>query len=123
MAISEQSPEEAVDLKGEISDLEASVDLKALARNALALVGRQEQRQACDVIGRHRVGNGLTRAKFSDLLLVRIPQPTLAIRDHHAGRDGVDAYAVGSDQPSQRVGESDNRRLRRGVGWQCRRAA
>src|SRR5256885_5299864 len=38
---------------------EAPVDLKALARNALALVGRQKQRQTCDVAGRHRIGNGL----------------------------------------------------------------
>src|SRR5438445_11566338 len=83
----------------------ASVDLKALARNALALVGRQKQRQTRDVAGRHRIGNSLTRAKFGDLPLVREPQPTLAIRDHHAGRDGVDTYAVGSDQPGQRIGE------------------
>jgi hypothetical protein len=67
---------------------EASVDLKALARNALALFGRQEQRQTCDVVGRHRIGNSLTHANFSDLLLVREPQPTLALGDHHAGRDG-----------------------------------
>src|ERR1700732_2628 len=84
---------------------EASVDLEALARNALALVGRQEQRQTCDVVGRHRIGNSLTRANFSDLLLVREPEPALALGEHHAGRDGVDANAVGSDQPSQGVGE------------------
>src|SRR5256885_14899393 len=92
----------------------APVDLKALARNALALVGRQKQRQTCDVAGRHRIGNGLTRAKFSDLLLVRKPQPTLALGDHHAGRNRVDPNAVCSNQPGQRVGETDNRRLRGG---------
>src|SRR6202142_393606 len=88
---------------------EASVDLEALARYALALVGRQKQRQTCDVVGRHRIGNSLARAKFNDLLLVREPQPTLTLGDHHAGRDGVDANAVGSDQLRQGVGETDNR--------------
>src|SRR5258708_29536372 len=82
---------------------EASVDLEALARNALALVGRQKQRQTCDVVGRHRIGNSLTRANFSDLLLVREPQLTLALGDHHAGRDGVDANAVGPDRRAREL--------------------
>ena len=51
-----------------------------------------------DVFGRHRIGDGLARAQFGDRLLVRIPQPALAFGDHHAGRDGVDADAVGADQ-------------------------
>src|SRR5213080_219891 len=101
----------------------APVDLKALARNALALVGRQKQRQTCDVAWRHRIGNGLTRAKFSDLLLVRKPQPTLALGDHHAGRNRVDPNAVCSNQPGQRVGETDDRRLRGFGGLQRRRPA
>ena len=42
----------------------ASVDLEALARNALAFVGSQKKRQTRDVVGRHRIGNSLTRAKI-----------------------------------------------------------
>jgi len=47
---------------------------KALARNALALVGRQNSARRAMVARRHRIGNSLTRAKFNDLLLVREPQ-------------------------------------------------
>src|SRR5215203_4823267 len=101
-----------VDRKQQSLLAEASVDLKALARNALALVGRKEQRQARDIAGRYRIGNSLTRAKFSDLLFVREPQSTLTIGDHHARRNRIDPNAVGSNQPGQRVREADNRSLR-----------
>lgn len=90
---------------------QSSIDLKALPRDARALVGGQEQRQARDVVGRYRIRNGLAGAQFGDLPLVRVPEPALAFGDHHAGRDRVDANAIGTDQTGERVGEADDRRL------------
>jgi len=73
--------------------------------------------------GGHRIRNRLAGSHLGDSALVLEPEPALAFGDHHTGRDGVDANAVGPDQPGQRVGEADNRRLRRGIGRQRRRAA
>src|SRR3982751_4255759 len=90
---------------------ETSVDLKTLARDAPALIGGEEQRHVRDVVGRHRVGNGLTRAQLGDRLVVRVPQPALTLRDHHPWRYRVDADAVGPERPGQGVGEADDRGL------------
>ena len=61
------------DAEGQAELSQTAVDPKTLAGDTLALVGGEKQRHAGDVVGRHRIGNGLAGAQLGDLLLVRKP--------------------------------------------------
>src|ERR1700747_1659693 len=97
------------------SSKHAVVDRDRLFGDQPAVIGGEEQREIGDVLRRDQVGQALRGACRLDLRFGLKPQLALALGEHSAGRDRVDPDAVRPQRPGERIGETNDRCLGRGI--------